>query len=301
MARPEIEYNKIYCEPCLNTMKRMAKGSVNLVMTSPPYADARKSQYGGVAPDQYLDWIKPIAKEIKRVLALDGSFILNLGDITVKGETHLFTFDLPGMFVRELGYSFIDSFIWHKKNPPPGGYPNRFKDAWEFLYHFSLSPKIKFRPFSVAQPAKEETIKRYLRSKENNQQSITATGSGMTSPSIKMKRRLRNNGSKFGAVDSENLILPGNMAFPSNVLYMSAETVNQGHSAPYPVEIPIFFIKALTDVGDVVYDPFTGSGTTGEAALRLDRKFIGSEILAKHVRKANNRILPHLNPIFKTK
>jgi DNA modification methylase len=137
---------------------------------------------------------------------------------------------------------------------------------------------------------------------KSHENTLSRTGSEITRNAGKnYKRRLRTNDTDFSTTDDSKMILPGNMAYPSNVLHLAAETVNQGHSAPYPVEIPIFFIKALTDVGDVVYDPFTGSGTTGEAALRLDRKFIGSEILAKHVRKANNRILPHLNPIFKTK
>jgi site-specific DNA-methyltransferase (adenine-specific) len=100
-----------------------------------------KSNTGVQRPTSTLIWIKPIAKEIKRVLASNGSFILNLGDVTVDGQTHLFTFDLPGMFVRELGYAFIDAYIWHKKSPPPGRYPNRFKDAWEYSFTTSPTPK----------------------------------------------------------------------------------------------------------------------------------------------------------------
>ena len=103
-----IELNTTYNEENLTTMKRMPDDFVDLVVTSPPYALARTKTYGGIPADEYVDWFRPIAKEIYRVLKPSGSFILNIGDNTIDGETHLYTFDLPIMMKRELGFKFID-------------------------------------------------------------------------------------------------------------------------------------------------------------------------------------------------
>lgn len=283
--------NIIHNESNLETMLRMPDNSVNLVMTSPPYAEARKKTYGGIHPDKYVEWFKPIAKEIYRILAPDGSFILNIGDNTVDGETHLYTFELPIMLKRECGFKFIDPLIWHKKNPAPGKFKNRFKDGWEFCFHFTKTLDIKFKAKEVATPTKPESIARDKREK-NETQTKSGTGSGFT----KKGRRERNNNSGVGTVDANFTELE--MALPSNVLHYSGETTNVGHPAAYPTDIPAFFIKAFTDEGDLVYDPFMGSGTTAEVALRLNRKFIGSELDKGYIKVANDRISEHLNNLF---
>ena len=282
--------NIIHNESNLETMLRMPDNSVNLVMTSPPYAEARKKTYGGIHPDKYVEWFKPIAKEIYRILAPDGSFILNIGDNTVDGETRLYTFELPIMLKRECGFKFIDPLIWHKKNPAPGKFKNRFKDGWEFCFHFTKTLDIKFKAKEVATPTKPESIARDKREK-NETQTKSGTGSGFT----KKGRRERNNNSGVGTVDANFTELE--MALPSNVLHYSGETTNVGHPA-YPTDIPAFFIKAFTDEGDLVYDPFMGSGTTAEVALRLNRKFIGSELDKGYIKVANDRISEHLNNLF---
>lgn len=287
-----MEINKIYNENCFDTMKRMPDNFIDLVVTSPPYAEARKNTYGGINADDYIDWFSPIAKEIFRILKNDGSFVLNIGDNTINGETHLYTFEIPIVFKREVGFKFIDSFIWHKKTAPPGRYKNRFKDSWEFCYHFSKSIDIKFNPYSVANKITEVSMKRALRHKEfHNLKSDT--GSGFTNPNKNLKRRLRNNDSGFGTIDSNFDDLE--LALPGNVLHLSGETTNVGHSAPFPEGIPSFFIKAFTDENDLIYDPFIGSGTTALVALKSMRNFIGSEISAEYCEIANKRIKPHLD------
>ena len=290
-----MEVNKIYCESNLETMAKMPDNSVNLVMTSPPYAEARKKTYGGIHPDKYVEWFKPIAKEIYRILTPDGSFILNIGDNTIDGETHLYTFELPIMMKKELGFKFIDPLIWHKKTTPPGRFTNRFKGAWEFCYHFSKNIKVKFNPQAVAQPASEVSKARYLRHKDFHVMK-SQTGSGFNNPS-KNGRRERNNGSGIAGTNDERLNMLEE-ALPSNVLHLSPETMNVNHPAPYPADLPAFFIKAFTSEGDLVYDPFMGSGTTAEVALRLNRKFIGSELNKGYIRVANDRISEHLNNLF---
>lgn len=290
-----IELNKIYEEDCMLTMGRMDDDSVDLIMTSPPYANARKRQYGGSDPDHYIDWLRPIAKECMRVLKPTGSFILNISDITVDGETHLFSFEIPIMMKRELGYKFIDPLVWHKKVCPPGKFKNRFKDAWEFCYHFSKTLDIKFFPKEVAQDSKQSSIDRYRNQKENHVLK-PQTDSGFTFTNKNMNRRLRQTDSGVGTNDAN--LLEVMKALPSNVIHMSPETRNRNHSAAFPVGLPAFFIKAFTEVRDIVYDPFMGSGTTAEAALALCRNFIGSETKSDHVRDANKRIVPFRQNLF---
>lgn len=289
------EYNVIYNESNLDTMARLADNSIDLVMTSPPYAEARKRTYGGICADEYVEWFKPIAKEIYRILKPTGSFILNIGDNTIDGETHLYTFELPVVLKREIGFKFIDPFIWHKKTTPPGRFMNRFKGAWEFCFHFSKDVRIKFNPKAVAQPANEVSIARYLRHKDTHIMK-SQSGSGFNNPS-KNGRRERNNESGFGTVDERLNMLEE--ALPSNVLYLSPETMNVGHPAPYPSDLPAFFIKAFTDEGDIVYDPFMGSGTTAEVCLRTGRKFIGSELKSEYCDLSKIRINKHGNTLFK--
>lgn len=276
-------------------MARMKNNSVNLVMTSPPYADARKKTYGGIHPDKYIDWFKPIAAEIYRVLADDGSFILNIGDNTIDGETHLYTFEIPIVLKRELGFKFIDPFIWHKKTTPPGRFMNRFKGAWEFCYHFSKQTRVKFFPKAVAEKANEVSVGRYLRHKDFHVMK-SQTGSGFNNPSKNGLRRERNNESGFGTNDERLNMLEE--ALPSNVLHLSPETMNVKHPAPYPIDLPAFFIKAFTETGDLVYDPFMGSGTTAEVCLRSGRKFIGSELMPEYITVANERIREHRTNLF---
>jgi site-specific DNA-methyltransferase (adenine-specific)/site-specific DNA-methyltransferase (cytosine-N4-specific) len=295
-----IEMNKIYNESNLETMARIQDNSIDLVMTSPPYAEARKSTYGGVCADDYVEWFKPIAKEIYRILKPTGSFILNIGDNTIDGETHLYTFELPIVLKRELGFKFIDPLVWHKKNPAPGKFKNRFKDGWEFCYHFSKTLDLKFNPYAVATQTKQESLARALRQKDDaNAKSLTGSGFTTAAGTIKKnieKRRERNNNSGVGTIDENFEDLE--MALPSNVLHLSGETTNVGHPAPYPTEIPAFFIKAFTDENDIVYDPFFGSGTTGEVCLRTNRKFIGSELKQDYIDIANKRLNPFILTLF---
>lgn len=266
--------NKIILSDCLTGMKELPDNSINLCVTSPPYANARLKTYGGIHPDKYLEWFRPIAAEIYRLLTPDGSFILNIGDNTVDGETHLYTFEIPIMLKRELGFKFIDPLIWHKRNCPPGKYPNRFKGSWEFCYHFSRSTSIKFNPMSVAQPTKEQSIARSLRQHEHCLDK-SLTGSGFTGAARNIGRRIRKNGSGISTNDEQLKLV--DLSLPSNVLHLGVESTNVGHSAPFPTEIPEFFIKAFSDHGDLILEPFSGSGTTPIVCSKLSRNFIAFE------------------------
>ena len=121
---------------CLDILKKMPDNSVNLVVTSPPYADQRKSTYGGISPDKYIKWFLPITKELLRVLDQKGTFILNIKEKVVGGERHTYVMELI-MEMRKQGWLWTEEFIWHKKNCFPGKWPNRFRDSWERLLQFN--------------------------------------------------------------------------------------------------------------------------------------------------------------------
>src|SRR5258708_37334295 len=136
---------------CLTILRTMPPASVDLVVTSPPYADNRKSTYGGVAPDQYVEWFLPISAELMRVLKPDGTFILNIKEKVVGGERHTYVIELI-LEMRKQGWLWTEEFIWHKKNCYPGKWPNRFRDAWERCLQFNKQRQFKIYHDNVMVP-----------------------------------------------------------------------------------------------------------------------------------------------------
>ena len=125
----------IYHGDCLDvlTAGRIAPQSVNLIVTSPPYADQRSENYGGIRADEYVDWFLPRTAALKDCLAEDGSFVLNIKEKAVRGEKHTYVYELVLAMRREQGWRLVDEYCWHKKNCYPGKWPNRFRDSWERL------------------------------------------------------------------------------------------------------------------------------------------------------------------------
>jgi site-specific DNA-methyltransferase (adenine-specific)/site-specific DNA-methyltransferase (cytosine-N4-specific) len=205
-------------------------------VTSPPYADRRKNTYGGIKEENYLDWFRPIALEIYRVLKNDGSFFLNIKEHTINGEKSLYVMELVLMLCKDVGFKLIDTFCWTKKGVP-GRYKNRFKNAWEPVYHFAKTTDIKIFPDNVATPIKEESKKRAYRK-----------FSGQTK-----------NGSGFQYSNSEHM-KNRKIAHPSNHLAINNSinqySDNKWHPAVFPLGLPDFFIKAFSEEGDYVLDPF---------------------------------------------
>jgi len=131
----------IWLGDCLDILPRIESDSVDLIVTSPPYADQRKHTYGGVSPDHYVEWFEPITAELKRVLKPKGSFILNIKERVVNGERHTYVLDLI-VAMRRQGWRWTEEYIWHKKNCYPGKWPTRFRDAWERCLHFTREKQV---------------------------------------------------------------------------------------------------------------------------------------------------------------
>jgi site-specific DNA-methyltransferase (adenine-specific) len=265
-----MELNKIYNEDCLVTLSKMEDNSVDLIVTSPPYADRRKSTYGGIHPDNYVEWFLTISNEIKRVLKPSGSFILNIKENVVDGERHTYVLELI-IEMRKQGWLWTEEYMWHKKNSFPGFWPNRLRDGWERLLHFTKEKKFNMYQNQVRVPIGDWAKTRLENPTEyDKERQESAVGSGF--------------GVKRANWVDKDLVLP------NNVLHLAAETSNKSHSAAYPEKLPEFFIKLFTQTNDVVYDPFTGSGTTAKVALDLNRNFIGSEISEDYYEVANERL-----------
>jgi site-specific DNA-methyltransferase (adenine-specific) len=243
-------------------LQLLSDDSVDLVFTSPPYADQRKNTYGGIHPDEYVGWFLPIGEQLFRVLKPSGSFVLNIKEKAVNGERHTYVLELI-IALRKQGWLWTEEYIWHKKNCYPGKWPNRFRDAWERLLHFTKSKNFKMNQESVMVPMGEWAQSRLKNLSKNDQ--------------------IRDN-SRVGSGFGKNISnwLERDKAYPSNVLHLATECSNKNHSAAFPEELPKWFIKLFTNEGDTVLDPFMGSGTTVLMASKMSRKSIGIEILPEY-------------------
>ena len=255
---------------CKEILKELPENTIDLIVTSPPYADQRKSTYGGIPPKNYVEWFLPISKELLRVLKPSGSFILNIKERVVSGERSTYVMELI-LEMRKQGWLWTEEYIWHKKNCYPGKWPNRFRDAWERLLHFNKSRDFNMYQEKVMIPVGEWAKTRLKNlSKTDKTRDESKVGSG------------------FGKNISNWLYR--DKAYPTNVLHLATECNNKNHSAAFPEALPEWFIKLFTQPGDTVLDPFMGSGTTNFVAQRMNRNSIGIEIKKEYYDRVQEQI-----------
>ena len=217
-----------------------------------------------------MEWFIPRSKQFLRVLKPTGTFILNIKEKAENGERHTFVLELI-LALRKQGWLWTEEFIWHKKNCYPGKWPNRFRDAWERCLQFNKARHFKMNQKAVMVPMGDWADAR-LKSLGKNDV-------------VRFDSQV---GSGFGK-NIENWI-GRDKAYPSNVLHLATECGNKSHSAAFPEALPEWFIKLFTDEGDLVLDPFLGSGTTCAVAQRLRRNSVGVEILAEYCGLAESEI-----------
>ena len=261
---------KIFLGDAKETLSELKDNSIDLIFTSPPYADSRKNTYGGIHPNKYVDWFIPFSLQLFRVLKPTGTFVLNIKEKVVDGERHTYVLDLIKA-MREQGWLWTEEFIWHKKNSYPGKWPNRFRDSWERLIQFNKSKHFKMYQEAVMVPVGDWAKNRLKNLSETDK-----------------KRDNAKNGSGFGKNVSN--WLERELVYPTNVVHLATECNNKGHSAAFPDELPEWFIKLFTKVGDVVLDPFMGSGTTVVVAEKMGRVGIGIEILEDYYKIASSQL-----------
>lgn len=264
--------SKLILGDCRDYLKSMAENSIDLIFTSPPYADSRTNTYGGIKPEDYVKWFMPISAELLRVLKPNGTFVLNIKEKVVDGERHTYVIELI-LAMRQQGWLWTEEFIWHKKNSYPGKWPNRFRDSWERLLQFNKNKKFNMYQETVMVPMGDWAGRRLKNlSQTDKVRDDSRVGSGFG-------KRVAN-------------WVGRDKVYPTNVIHLATETKNKNHSAVFPEALPEWFIKLFTQEGDWVLDPFMGSGTTVRVAQRMGRNAVGIEILGQYYDLANQQIRP---------
>ena len=266
---------------CKEELKKLPENSVDLIFTSPPYADQRKKTYGGIHPDKYVEWFLPTTEQLLRVLKPTGTFILNIKEKVINGERSTYVMELI-FAMKKQGWFWTEEFIWHKKNCYPGKWPNRFRDAWERLLQFNKDKKFNMYQEEVMVPMGNWTKTRLIKLSETDKE---------------------RDESKVGSGFGKNISnwLNREMAYPTNVLHLATECNNKNHSAAFPEGLPEWFIKLFTKEGDTVLDPFMGSGTTILVANRMKRNSIGIEIVPEYYEMVQSQIEPVEMHLFESK
>lgn len=260
----------------LNLLQELPSDSVDLVMTSPPFALQRQKSYGNVSETEYVNWIKPFGDQIFRVLKPTGSFVLDLGGAYRPGtpSRSLYNFRVLLAFCDEIGFHLAEDFYWFNpsKLPSPIEWVNkrkmRAKDSVNTVWWFSKTafPKADVRkvlaPYSDRMKKLIEDPESFYTPKKRPSGHDIGDSFG------------KDNG---GAIPSNLLSIP-NTESNSCYLRLCKEHGFETHPARYPTDLPAFFIKMLTDENDVVLDVFAGSNTTGFAAETLNRKWLAFEL-----------------------
>jgi DNA modification methylase len=256
----------------------MAGEKVNCVITSPPYAMQRKDDYGGIPPDDYPAWFLRIAKNVYQVLDETGSFFVNIKEHVERGQRSLYVFKTIMAMVED-GWRYVDQLIWTKTGLP-GGWTNRLRNDFEPVHFFTKKEEIDW----MVQPVEIDTEKlsglpldlvdmyedifHFTRSEKIK---FKPRAVGKLSDKIRVSSRANKSKGKSGNISVSGKFKKG-IARAGNVLQITGNQDSLKHSAVFPVKLPAFFIKLTTDTGDVIYEPFGGSGTTLMAAEQLERK-----------------------------
>ncbi len=274
--RSEKTTSTVIVGDCREELKAY-KGQIDLIVTSPPYADARKKQYGGVHPDEFAEWFMTFHEPFYEALKPTGSLIINIKDKVVDGVRHRYVWRTIESLC-ERGWYSIEDYIWQKTNPMPGYWPTRLRDGWEYCFHLAKSKRPYMNQDAVRQPIGDWVDSRLKNLGEND-----------------LSRHNSANASGFGRdvsrwVDKETVL-------PSNVLSLALVGKNKGHPAVFPVELPLFFIKLLSPENGLIADPFAGSGTTGIAASSLNRSSILIESNPEYCEEMRKRLSTEAVPV----
>lgn len=254
----DTQLDKIYNENCLDTMARMENNSIDLTVTSPPYDNLRT--YNGYSFD-----FESIAQELYRVTKDGGVVVWVVGDATTKGSETGTSFR-QALYFKECGFNLHDTMIWNKKNPTPNDTrQNRYRQAFEYMFIFS-----KGKPTTCNYIY--EPCKFYGLSAEKLGSQRKKNGERRTDIERRRKKQVVK---KYKTL--------------SNV-WAFAVGGHKEHPATFPEQLANDHIISWSNEGDIVYDPFMGSGTTAKMALLNNRRYIGSELSEEYCKIAEERI-----------
>lgn len=270
------EWGAAYLGDCRELMKHIPNSSINLIMTSPPYALVFKKEYGNVDASDYVDWFMSFTDEFKRILSNDGSLVINIGGAWNKGEPTRSLYQYELLIALAKKFYLAQEFYWYNpaKLPTPAEWVNvrriRVKDAVELVLWLSKNPFPKANNRNVLQPYSKD-MKRLI--KNGYKAKKRPSGHNITG-----KFKKDNNGSI-----PPNILQIGNTDSGSLYLKKCKENKIKPHPARFPKELPQFFIDFLTDERDIVFDPFCGSNVTGCAAENSKRKWIGIDLVEEYL------------------
>lgn len=260
----------VICDDSRQALRDL-KGQVDLIVTSPPYADARRRHYDSVHPDDFAQWFLTFHEPFYEALKPTGSLVINIKDRVVNGVRHRYVWHMVESLC-ENGWYAIDDYLWHKTNPMPGYWPTRLRDGWEYCFHLAKEKKPFFNPEAVKVPIGDWAETRLSNLGEND-----------------LSRHNSVNASGFGRdvsrwVGKETVL-------PSNVITSAVVGKNKQHPAVFPIDLPLFFIKLLSPDHGLIVDPFGGSGSTAVAALTENRNCILIDNNEQYCQVAVERLL----------
>jgi site-specific DNA-methyltransferase (adenine-specific)/site-specific DNA-methyltransferase (cytosine-N4-specific) len=279
---------------CFELIKDLPNNSVDLVITSPPYADI--VNYGKnisiKKPNEYCDWLLPLFNEIERVLKPSGSFILNINDNCSKGLRNPFIYELIYRSQKETKLKFYDTYIWHKMNGIPNGSIKRFRNTTEFIFHFVKNQKeLKFYMDRVLEEPADATSNRMKYDWKIKTHGQIIDGERQNKKTINYITGNTNKTKEGYTLPNTKRTLPDKVR-PDNVFRFPTAGLARDntirHPAPFHKNLPSYFINLLTDEGDVVLDVFSGIGTTGLGCN--NREYIGMELNEKYADFSKKRL-----------
>lgn len=300
-------FGAVYCGDSLELLRALPEASVNLVVTSPPYALHFKKSYGNVSKADYVEWFKPFAAEVLRVLTDDGSFVLNIGGSWNPGAPtrSLYHYKLLIALVEEVGFHLAQECYWYNpaKMPVPAEWVTvrrvRVKDSVEHVWWLSKSKHPKASNLNVLNKYSADMIRLNSRGLK---ETVRPSGHVIN----KSWDKLKGEGSIPGNVIEEiishmpdDMLKFGNNSANDTYTLRCKEAGIPIHPARFPERLPEFFIRMLTNPGDLVLDIFAGSNTTGAVAEREGRRWLSFELDVSYVAASAFRFKPHESPASK--
>jgi DNA modification methylase len=288
------EFGAAYLGDSLELLAKVPDSSVNLLFTSPPYALHFKKAYGNVSKADYVEWFLAFAREISRVLTEDGSFVLNIGGSWNQGSPtrSLYHFKLLIALVEEVGFHLAQECFWYNpaKMPVPAEWVTvrrvRIKDSVEYVWWLSKTKFPKADNRKVLRPYSADMMRL---AKKGVRTTVRPSGHNINSSFDKIDAGGAIPSNVLEDLNANEMLVLGNNSANDQYTMKCKEAGVKIHPARFPPTLPEFFIKLLTDEGDLILDPFAGSNTAGKVAEKLGRRWMAMELVEEYLEASKFR------------
>ncbi|MFL6606337.1 MAG: DNA-methyltransferase [Steroidobacteraceae bacterium] len=288
------DFGAAFLGDSLELLGKMPDSSVNLLFTSPPYALQFKKAYGNISKNDYVEWFLGFAREINRVLTDNGSFVLNIGGSWNQGSPtrSLYHYKLLIALVEEIGFHLAQECFWYNpaKMPVPAEWVTvrrvRVKDSVEYVWWLSKTKTPKADNRKVLRPYGADMLRL---AKRGVRTTVRPSGHNINSSFDKIDAGGAIPSNVLEDENAKDMLVLGNNSANDRYTIKCKEAGIKIHPARFPAALPEFFVKLLTDEGDLVVDPFAGSNTTGKVAEALGRRWIGMELVEEYLEASKFR------------